>query len=176
MKHTLFVLIALCIAAFAFAEPAEFAVKGFTFTFDVTVPGSAEATFVLMTGDVSGWWDHHMSDQPKALYIEPKPGGGFYEIFDEAGHGVRHAEVTYAEQGKRLRMEGPLGLAGRAFHMVTTWDYEAAGDSTRVTCTVNMSGQIDAEKAAVVEGVWKHFLIEQFKPWAEGKKNQKTKN
>ena len=140
MKHTLFVLIALCIAAFAFAEPAEFAVKGFTFTFDVTVPGSAEATFDLMTGDVSGWWDHHMS------------------------------------RGKRLRMEGPLGLAGRAFHMVTTWDYEAAGDSTRVTCTVNMSGQIDAEKAAVVEGVWKHFLIEQFKPWAEGKKNQKTKN
>ena len=157
-------------AALSSAAPTEFAARGFTFTFDVTLPVDAQTAFNSMTGDVSGWWDHTMSEHPKALHIEPKPGGGFYEIFDDAGNGVRHAEVTYAEPGKRLRMEGPLGLAGRAFTMVTTWDYEQVGDSTRVTCTVNMSGQIDTEMAAIVEGVWHHFLIEQLKPWVEKKR------
>ena len=158
-------LILLCAGA-VLAEPTEFPVKGYVLNLDVMLPVAPEKAFDLTTGDISGWWDHHMSEHPKQLYIEPRPGGGFFEIFDDSGNGVRHAVVTCAERGKRLRFEGPLGMAGRAFTMVTTWDYEAAGDSTRLTCTVNMNGQIDADTAKLVEGVWRHFLIEQLQPWA----------
>jgi len=56
--------------------------------------------------------------------------------------------------------------------MVTTWDYEPVGDSTRVNCTVNISGQIDQEWERRVEGVWHHFLVEQLKPWVE-RRNKK---
>ena len=35
-------------------------------------------------------------------YIEPRPGGGFIEIFDDEGNGVLHATVIYADRGKLL--------------------------------------------------------------------------
>ena len=163
MKTCLVLLLVLPILCFA--EPTEYVVKGYTVTQTIMLPVSPIKAFSVMTGDISGWWDHSFSDFPRKLYIEPNVGGGFYEMFDDSGHGVQHAVVTYADPGKRLRMEGPLGLAGRAITFVTTWDYEAVGDSTRVTCTVNMSGQVDAEKAAVVDGVWRHFLVEQLVPY-----------
>jgi hypothetical protein len=165
------VLFLLVASSLALADPTEFPVHGFTITQDVMLPVSPARAFDLMTGDISGWWDHHFAEHPKALYIEPKPGGGFFEIFDDAGHGVRHAVVTWADPGKHLRFEGPLGLAGRALTMVTTWDYAPVGDSTKITCTVNLSGQIDADFAKVVEGVWHHFLVEQLQPWVAAHKN-----
>ena len=161
----LFVASLFIIVVSAVAEPTEFPIKGFTITEQVMLPVAPARAFELMTGDISGWWDHHFVDYPRRLYIEPKAGGGFYEMFDDKEHGAKHATVTYADPGKRLRFEGPLGLAGRAVTNVTTWDYEPVGDSTRVTCTVNLSGQIDADFAKVVEGVWHHFLLEQLQPW-----------
>lgn len=149
-----------------FANPTEFAVRGFTITQEVMLPVSPERAFELTTGDISGWWDHHFTDYPRKLYIEPRAGGGFYEMFDDSSHGAQHAVVTYADPGKRLRFEGPLGLAGRAVAVVTTWDYSALGDGTKLTCTVNLSGQIDADLAKVVEDVWHHFLVEKLLPWA----------
>jgi hypothetical protein len=120
-----------------------------------------------MTGDVSGWWDHHLSDQPHALVIQPKATGGFFEIYDENGHGVKHADVTAADRGKLLRMVGPLGLAGNAVLLVSTLEYQPAGRGTTVHLTVNMSGQIDADIAAVVQKVWHHFLYDGLKVYIE---------
>jgi len=36
-----------------------------------------------------------------------------------------------------------------------------------MTLTVNGSGAVDAGIGGIVEGVWKHFLIERFKPYVE---------
>jgi len=58
---------------------------GFAFTFERTVPGSPRETYDALTGDISGWWDHTFANEPYRLYIEPRPGGGFYEIFDKSG-------------------------------------------------------------------------------------------
>ena len=73
--------------------PAEGAVTAlstgsFEFELEIQVPGSPGAVFDLFTGDISPWWDHSFKQKPKKLYIEPKPGGGFYEIFDDEGNGV----------------------------------------------------------------------------------------
>jgi hypothetical protein len=46
-----------------------------------------EAVYDAATGDISGWWDHYTSEHPKKLYLEAKPGGGFYEIFNDSGDG-----------------------------------------------------------------------------------------
>jgi hypothetical protein len=51
--------------------------------------------------------------------------------------------------------------------MVTTWTYKPTDQGCRVTCTVNMLGQVDAKLAGVVETTWKHFLFEQLQPYIE---------
>ena len=53
----------------------------FSFEKEVILPGDPEIIFDAVTGDISLWWDHSFSDNPKKLYLEPKPGGGFWEIF-----------------------------------------------------------------------------------------------
>lgn len=131
----------------------------FTFTTAVLVQGTPDEVFDKATGDITGWWDHSMSGDPYRLYVEPVPGGAFMEIFDEEGNGCRHAVVTYARRGRMLRYEGPLGLAGYAIHMVTTWTFTAAEEGlTRVEVEVHAAGEIHEGWPAVVEKTWEHFL------------------
>ena len=87
---------------------------------DLILPATPNEVYDAVTGDISGWWDHAFSGHPKKLYIEARPGGGVYEVFDDAGNGALHATVIYADRGKRLRYTGPLGFSGRAIDLVTT--------------------------------------------------------
>jgi len=143
----------------------------FTFEKEVVLPGTPEEIFDAVTGDISGWWDHSMSENPKEFYIETFPGGGFYEIFDEAGNGVLHATVIYADRGKLLRFDGPLGLSGMAIQFVTTYQFESKGtDSTLFKVSVHAAGEMNSSIPAIVEGVWEHFIFEQLEPYIkEGK-------
>ncbi len=154
----------------AHAEVRSIPTASFEFDLAVEVPGSPEEVFDLFTGDIRPWWDHHFSENPRKLTIEPKPGGRFYEVFDDAGNGAEHARVIYAVRGETLRMDGPLGFSGHAVQIVCSLDFEAReGGRTAIKLTVRGAGQFEAEQGAIVEAVWKHFLIEQFKPYAESK-------
>jgi hypothetical protein len=144
-----------------------FDVRGCTFTMDVTLPVDPGTAFDVMTGDISGWWDHSFVENPRKLYIEPKPGGGFYEIFDDKGNGARHATIIYADRGKRLRFEGPLGLSGRAVTFVASFDFDKTDTGSVVKLTANMVGQFDDKLQSVVEDVWRHFLVDRLKPYVE---------
>jgi hypothetical protein len=155
------------------AELKKHPVDGYTSTLEVTLPGSPEVIYDAMTGEIGGWWDHHFSESPKSFRIEPKPGGGFYEIFDDAGNGVLHGTVIYADRGKRLTFRGPLGFNGRAVDLVATWTYEAAGDSTTLSVKVEFTGQVTEDNAAAIDGVWHHFIIEGLKPYVESGKHLK---
>ena len=140
----------------------------FAFEMHFTYPGDPAFVYDHLTGDISDWWDHSFSEHPFRLFIEPQPGGGFYEIFDEQGNGARHATVTYADRGKILRMEGPLGLSGQAITLVCTYTLEPAGtDSTMLTLSVHGAGEFSEETPDIVRQVWEHFLWEQFKPYIE---------
>ncbi|MCT4644483.1 MAG: hypothetical protein N4A74_05795 [Carboxylicivirga sp.] len=139
----------------------------FSFVIETILPGTSIKVYDHLTGDISAWWDHTFTNNPSKLYIEAKPGGGFYEIFDESGDGVRHAVVTGAHRGKLLRMEGPLGLAGHALTLVTTYHLSEQNDSTILKVEVHGSGEFNKEWPEVIENVWNHFIIEQFKPYYE---------
>jgi uncharacterized protein YndB with AHSA1/START domain len=153
----------------AVAEHKSLATGAFEVTHALVLPGPPEEIYDAITGDVSGWWDHSFSEKPARLFIEARPGGGFWEYFDSLGAGgVRHATVTSAERGKLLRFEGPLGLGGNALLMVHTYAFEAIGDGkTRLTLTVRASGQMETSWADAVDRAWHHFLFERFKPWVE---------
>ncbi len=140
----------------------------FTFSQQLTLPGTSTQIYDAITGDISGWWDHSFSEKPYKLYIDAIPGGGFYEIFNAGGDGARHATVIYSDRGKMLRFDGPLGLSGRAVQMVTTYEFiEKGPDSTTLKLSVHCAGEIEDGLAAKVDSVWHHFLFERFKPYIE---------
>jgi len=140
----------------------------FQFQLSVDLPADPETVFDTVTGDISSWWDHTMSKNPARFVLEPRPGGGFWEYFDESGtNGVRHAVVIYADRGKMLRFEGPLGLSGQAITMVTTYTFQAKGTGTVLTVEVHAAGEMTPDLKDVVQGVWRHFLFERLKPHME---------
>jgi len=140
----------------------------FSFTKELKLPGTPVEIYEAATGDISGWWDHSVSENPAEFYIEPLPGGGFWEFFDDNGNGVLHATVIAADRGKLLRFDGPLGLAGIAIQLVTTYTFEASGtDSTIMKISVHGAGEVDDATPAIVEKVWEHFIFERFKPYVE---------
>lgn len=164
----LWVALALLLQSAAGAAVKPLETHAFELRYEMVLPGGPKEIFDAFTGDISGWWDHTFSEHPKALYIEPKPGGHFMEIFDDAGNGVVHATVTAAHRGKLLRFVGPLGLAGNAVEMVHTLEFSATEDgNTSLAVTVRGSGQMKKEWAEAVDHVWNHFLFERFKPYVE---------
>lgn len=147
----------------------------FGFSFDVVLPAPPTEIYDALTGDITGWWDHSFSEKPYRLYIEAKPGGGFFEIFGPDGDGARHATVIYAERGKKLRLDGPLGLSGQAVSLVTTYDLAPAGPgATRLAVSVRGAGDMDERTPGIVEQVWKHFIVERFKPYVESGAHRKA--
>jgi hypothetical protein len=172
--NTFFLLFIIITINICLADKKELKYGAFEVSHKLTLPGAPEAIYDAITGDISGWWDHSFTKSPKKFYIEPKPGGGFWEIFNETGEGVKHAEVIVAERGKMLRFVGPLGLSGNAIHLVTTYELEARlNDSTMLKLTVRASGQMEESWPDTIERVWHHFLVEQFKPYVESGKHLK---
>lgn len=53
--------------------------------------------------------------------------------------------VTGAQKGKLLSMEGPLGLAGNALNLVSTYHLTQEQDSTRLRIEVHGSGEFKDE-------------------------------
>ena len=119
------------------AEVKKSDAGSFSLEQELTLPASPDAVYDALTGDISPWWDHSFSQKPDKLYIEPRPGGGFYEIFNSSGDGALHATVIYAERGKRLRFTGPLGLSGEPVDMVTTYELSPDAAGARLHLTVN---------------------------------------
>ena len=145
----------------------EIELGGFAFELEAVLPGDPETIYDAITGEVSDWWDHTFSESPMSLFIDAKPGGHFKETFNDEGDGVIHATVIYADRGKLLRFDGSLGLSGRATQVVTSYQFEAQGDSTRLKVSVHASGEFEEGWAEGVEGVWNHFVFERFVPHVE---------
>lgn len=151
------------------AAPAvqRLTVGGFAVEHSITVHGTPMEVWNVLTGDILPWWDHRFKENAVRLYLEPKPGGCFCEIFDAEGNGARHAVVTYVEPGKTIRFEGPLGLTGNAISLVNTYELAQQGDSTKVTVKSRAAGEMRDGWPEAVNGVWRHFLVEAFKPYYE---------
>jgi hypothetical protein len=168
MKVHFLIVVLFIYSTFFFAQEQTTKFDVFTFDKEVQLPGTPDVIFDAVTGDISGWWDHSFSENPKKFFIEAKPGGGFWEIFDDEGNGVLHARVIYCDRGKILRFDGPLGLSGKAIKVVTTYEFEPVGtDSTLFKVSLHAAGEVDEGIPAIVENVWDHFIFEQLKPYVE---------
>jgi len=165
-------LLAVAVAASAGAQEVPYG--AFAFQDSVRVPGSAEAAFDAFV-NVNAWWDHRFSESPARFYIEPRAGGGFWELFDAKGNGVRHATVIYVQRPEILRMEGPLGLSGNAIQVVFTLSFTpvmdsaaVALDSTTVHLDLHAAGEVQPGWPGIVRQVWRHFL-ERYQAYVLGR-------
>jgi hypothetical protein len=151
-------------------EPLPITPAGFVVELSTVVDATPEEAWEAFTGDVSGWWDHSFSGAPHRLYIEPRPGGGFYEIFDESGDGALHATVTMAKRAQELQFRGALGFAAQGINLQMAHRvlFEAADGGTRVSVTVRGVGEVPEGSPPIVQRVWHHFLVERFQPYVEG--------
>jgi uncharacterized protein YndB with AHSA1/START domain len=156
-----------------FAQPKETKLSGYTIEQEIVLPGSPAEVYDAVTGDISPWWDHKFTPKPKKFYLEPRPGGGFYEIFNDAGDGGLNATVIYAERGKRLRFTGPLVLSGKVADFAVTYDLAADPGGTLFHLTVNIAGQLPDGIEKIVDSVWHHLLVERLKPYLESPEYKK---
>ena len=151
----------------ATAEIRILGVGGFEVSLEVQVAGTPAQAFDAFTGDISGWWDRTYTENPKAIYLEPIPGGRFLEVFDDDGNGALHATVIFAQRGKRIRFNGPMGYSGFPITAIHTVDFVENDANTRVLFMVRTTGQFKEDWPEAVESIWKHFLIARFKPYME---------
>jgi hypothetical protein len=175
LPNTMTIILAIFILAVSCkTSKTEDVSKTFQFEMNFSYPGDPVFVFDHLTGDISRWWDHSFSPNPYKLFIEPWPGGGFYEIFDESGNGALHATVIFAKRGEMLRMEGPLGLSGQALTLVSTYTLKPSEpEGTQLTLNVNGAGEFTPETPEMVRQVWEHFLWERFKPYIEAHHGQR---
>jgi len=168
MKH-IFIPVLLAIFLASCLQKSQTETKEnqpFQFSFTDTIRASSTAIYDTLTGNILPWWDHTFSNTPQKLFIEPFPGGGFYEIFDKAGNGVKHATVIAANRGKSLRLEGPLGLAGNALVLISTIELTPINENlTQIKIIVHGSGEVRSDWPQVIKKVWQHFISERLKPY-----------
>ncbi len=149
-------------------NPEDLVVRTVTLDAAAMCPATPAECWGWFTQDIHLWWDHTFSESPHALVLDARVGGSFYESFDGKGNGAEHARVIYAQAPEMLRLDGPLGLSGLSVHLVHELRFEAvAGGGTRVQVRTQMTGAVDDEVVGAVRGVWQHFLVERFAPYAE---------
>lgn len=155
-------------------DPNEL-VRTFTFEMGVDLVGTPDQAWEHFTGDLKPWWDHTFSAEPESLILDARVGGSFYEAFDRRGNGAEHAKVIYAERGKMLRLDGPLGLSGLAVHLVYEIRFsKREGEGSRIDIRVQGMGAVDKELVETLEAVWHHFLVERFEPYLRAQIEGKT--
>ncbi len=126
----------------ASAEVEDSSANGFTTTHSVTIHAGRMAAWRASVAEVGKWWsdDHTITGDASRLSIDAVPQGCFCESFGGRA-GVVHLTVTFANPGVLLRLTGglgPLGLMGVNGNM--TWEFDDAGDGTRVTFTYVVGG------------------------------------
>lgn len=156
----------------------ELETRAFEFDLTVAMPATREEVWQALTGDVSGWWDHHVSDASAELVIYPRPGGAFWEYFDSDGAtGIEHAEVIFSRPPEKLVMTGPFGFSGNAVRMVVTYALEPVADENLtgdldttgsvLTVTVSVSGVYKDGWDSDIRDVWRHSVESRLKGYLD---------
>lgn len=141
MRKAILAMIAMSLAPLATAEVRDSAGNGFTTVNEVVVDAVRDKAWVAAM-DVGRWWssDHTIWGDAARMSIEPRTHGCFCESLGEVA-GVVHLTVTSVMPTVLLRMTGglgPLGLMGVDGNM--TWEFEDAGEGTRVRFTYAVGG------------------------------------
>jgi hypothetical protein len=153
-----FILLATLSAAItspSIAEVLDADSNGFNLRTSVPVSAPRLQVYRIAVQQVGDWWsdDHTVSGDASNMSIDPSPLGCFCETLGD-GAGLSHMMVTFVNPQVMIRFNGglgPLGLMGVDGNM--TWEFEDAGDGTKVTLNYAVGGYLKGGLDAVASAV-----------------------
>ncbi len=133
---------------------------------EIKINASPEKVFAHLTNDITAWWDHGFSENPKAIILEPKFGGRFYEDMGN-GDGVIYCNVMHVVKNKKLVMQGAMGMQGAVFGNIA---FELLGDgkSTILKLAHHAFGDISDDHKKNYTAGWQSLLGVRLKGLVEG--------
>ena len=134
---------------------------------EVEIGASPERVWVALTEGVEAWWGSpYLQGEATSLVLEPWPGGAFREDWGE-GQGALWGVVGVVDRGRRLEVQGAMGMTG-AVVGVTRFGLEPTEDgSTRLRLSHEAFGHIDAETERNYGLGWQDLLGVRLKAYLE---------
>jgi uncharacterized protein YndB with AHSA1/START domain len=121
--------------------------------------------FKALTEEANAWWCHTANENSKAVHMEPKIGGRFYEDFGNGG-GFLYATVTWLKPGEEIELSGAMGFDGPSTG-VFSFTLEERGKSTLIKLEHKFFGPLSNETEGMYQEGWKELLAGTFKDFVE---------
>lgn len=148
-------------------QPAQEAMRMETIQIAQTVQIEAEPQRVFAALiDPDGWWRLRYVDLPQGIILEPRIGGRFYQGSGDDGRGSLWATVTHIEPGKKLTLNGTMGMPN-AVAGIVNFDLEPTGNGTLLKLQHYAIGLIDEETRVNYTGGWRMLLGDALKGYVE---------
>ncbi len=116
--------------------------------------------------DPDGWWRLRYAAIPQGVVLEPRIGGRFYQGDADDGPGVLWATVTHIDLGKKLTVNGTMGMP-HAVAGIVNFDLEPQGDGTLLKLQHYAIGPISEETRASYHAGWQMLLGDALKAFVE---------
>ena len=117
--------------------------------------------------NTSFWWGapYLISDELKALVVEPKLGGMFYEDWDD-GAGAIWGTVTQWKKNEIFEFTGKCGMGG-AVNGVICFTLEGKGSSTLLKLEHDAVGHVTEKTQSGYTHGWNDLLEKRLKTYVE---------
>lgn len=138
-----------------------------TIALEYELAASPERVFRALTEEVGAWWTHAFKEGSR-VFLEARPGGEFGERWE--GGGALYATVTYLDPARKLRLQGPMGMAG-ATACAMEYELEALpgpAPKTRLRLVHDILGWIEPELPADYRAGWALLLGTSLRAHVEG--------
>ena len=132
---------------------------------EIKINAKPAKVFERLTGDVSPWWDHSFSEAPKAVVLEAKLGGRFYEDFGD-GNGAIYCTVMQLEKDAKLVLVGQMGMGGAVYGNIT-FELVADGAATVLKLSHSAIGDVTDEHKKNYSQGWQDLLGKRLKSLVE---------
>lgn len=134
---------------------------------EVEIEAPPERVWGALTEELEAWWGSpYLQGAATTLVLEPWPGGMFREDWAE-GQGAVWGVVSTVERGRRLEIQGSMGMTGAVVGVSRFRLDPIEGGSTRLRLSHEAFGHIDAETERNYGLGWRDLLGVRLKAYVE---------
>ncbi|MFK8002142.1 MAG: metalloregulator ArsR/SmtB family transcription factor [Polyangiales bacterium] len=132
---------------------------------EITYAAPKEKVWAAITGDIAKWWGFHIGPNDSDISLDGRVGGLFIERWGD-GEGELYGTVTHLRKGKKITLEGGMGLRGPG---VSKYSFELEDDDAGTKFTLNhyCHGTRDADTQESFREGWNELLTKNLKKWVE---------
>ncbi len=130
--------------------------------------------WAALTNDIGRWWAVRLGEEGSSISLDPRLGGHFEERWGD-GEGIVWGCVIDLRRGKRLRLNGNLGMTGAGTNDFT-YELEEKGKNTLLKLSHHGIGYRDPETEENYRKGWITLFNDYLTPWlVDGKTSAEVK-